>query len=114
MGFWADIRPMKRPNAASLLVLLAALAVLIASSPRLSRGTVSIDRAFLVPLAGAVNDRDAPGAEHLASELFWPNFDELVFLTRKGDPLAIQIVQRLLLRESLPESCGCCSGCLPE
>src|ERR1051325_6724015 len=99
---------MRKPNAASALLFLASAGLLGAT--RWHAAPVTVDRAFLGPLGAAVEDYDAGRGDEQASELFWPNFDELVYLARKGDRQALHVSQRLLLHESLPGSCPCCSG----
>ena len=94
---------MRPPSLLSIALVLVAAALLLATR---TASTTSMSTAFLDPLARAVADHD----DETAGNLFWTNFDELVYLTRKGDPTALQITQRVLLREAPPGGCSCCSG----
>jgi len=90
----------------SVCLLVAAAALFIASRP--SRDEHRIDRSFLTVLASMPTTPDASTElGETYSRLCWENFDELVYFGRKGDPLAVSAIQRLILNGGMPGGCSC-------
>jgi hypothetical protein len=99
---------MRPPSPLSVLTLLAAAALFLASrtSPSPSPGVTTIDDGFLPRLAAQVEHNDTYSD---AGEVFYDRFDDLVYLTRRGHPTALAITQRVILHGGTPGGC-CCSG----
>jgi hypothetical protein len=95
---------MRPPCPASVLLFLASLGLLAAST---TRPEVAINSTFLHPLATQVQSNDT---FNNAGHLFYDHFDDLVYLTRRGNPQALTITQHVLAQGHTPGECGCCSG----
>src|SRR3954463_5127016 len=101
---------MKKPNAPSVLVFLAAGALLLAT--RLHSTSVTIDRSFL-PVITRVSAERGPEWD-AAGELLWKNYDELIYLHSKGDSEAIAAVLHLFVVRGVPGGCSCSLGQLAD
>ncbi|CAG0977072.1 hypothetical protein PHYC_01561 [Phycisphaerales bacterium] len=100
---------MNRRNAAPTAALLLALAALGASRLPAGRRAV-IDRGFLAPLSTIPVGRDLSSDEESRfGELVWTNAEELRYLARTGDAMAVRGVVRLIARGGAPGACSCCS-----
>jgi hypothetical protein len=95
---------MIKPGVACLAVLLACAGVLVGAAPRRS-STVTIDRSFLAKLE-VVRPEDDKAWER-AGKLVGDNYDELIYLARKGDRDAVRVVQRFLVINRVPGGCSC-------
>src|SRR5207302_1533715 len=104
--------PMQKPNTASLLVLLAAGALLLASSLRPQSNVVTIDRSFLPVIANVTPDRDSEW--DAAGNVLWKNYHQLIYLHNTGDPEAIRAVQHLFVVRGVPGGCSCSLGQLAD
>src|SRR5436305_765812 len=94
---------MIKPAGVCLVVLLACAGALVGASPRRA-STVTIDRSFLTKLQAV--PEDDKGWER-AGKLVGDNYDELVYLARKGDRDAVRVVQRFLVIGRVPGGCSC-------
>jgi hypothetical protein len=101
---------MRAPSAASVLLFLASISVLLAAH---SRGTppnhMVIDRAFLTELHSEQQKVARGQPDHRFAELIYGHTEELHYLVRHDDPLATVIVMRLMTRGRVSSNdCTCC------
>jgi hypothetical protein len=88
----------------TILVLLGFACVVAACATR----SVTIDRGFLAPVVNLPLDRELSTSEDArVAESVWNNEEELRYLIRRRDPLAVRAGVRLVALGYIPGGCAC-------